>query len=52
MVQNGIRMQLIATSVTPGDVDLAKFAPKEEFESVAAPVLHHELAEVLGTFSM
>ena len=52
MVQNGIRMHLNALSVTPGDVDLAKFAPKDEFESVAAPVLHHELAEVLGTFSM
>lgn len=52
MVQNGIRMRLDATTVIPGDVDLAKFEPKQEFEKVAPPVLHHELAEVLGTFSM
>lgn len=52
MVQNGVRMHLDATTVTPGDVDMAKFEPKDEFEKVAPPVLHHELAEVLGTFSM
>ncbi len=52
MVQNGIRMHLDATVVTPGKVDQSKFAPKTDHESVAPPVLHHELAEVLGTFSM
>ena len=52
MVQNGILMHLNATSVTPGDVDPSKFAVKSDYDAVAAPVLHHELAEVLGTFSM
>lgn len=52
MVQNGILMHLEALSVTPGDVDPTKFDAKGDFESVTAPVLHHELAEVLGTFSM
>lgn len=52
MVQNGIRMHLNATSVTPGDVDPAKFLPKADHDAVAPVVLHHELGEVLGTFSM
>lgn len=52
MLQNGIRMHLEAISVTAGAVDPGKFVVKQEFESVTAPVLHHELAEVLGTFSM
>ena len=52
MLQNGIRMHLDAVSVTPGEVDPGKFRSKEEFQKVEAPVLHHELAEVLGTFSM
>ena len=52
MLQNGIRMHLDAVSVTPGEVDPGKFRSKEEFQKVDAPVLHHELAEVLGTFSM
>lgn len=52
MVQNGILMHLNATSVTPGDIDPSKFAVKADYDAVAAPVLHHELAEVLGTFSM
>ncbi|WKZ67484.1 MAG: hypothetical protein QY325_06045 [Flavobacteriales bacterium] len=52
MVQNGIRMHLDAVQVTAQDIDPAKFEPKADHESVAPPVLHHELAEVLGTFSM
>lgn len=52
MVQNGIRMHLDAVQVTAQDVDPAKFEPKADHEPVAPPVLHHELAEVLGTFSM
>ena len=52
MVQNGIRMHLDAIEVTPGSIDPAKFKADKGFETVAPPVLHHELAEVLGTFSM
>ncbi len=33
-------------------VDPAKFTVKGDYDAVTAPVLHHELAEVLGTFSM
>jgi len=52
VVQYGMRMRLDAISVTPGNVDRTKFEPKQEFEVVPAEVLHQELAEVLGTFSM
>lgn len=52
MVQYGMRMRLDAISVSPGKVDPTKFLVKEEFEEVPAEVLHHELAEVLGTFTM
>ncbi|MCB0763679.1 MAG: DUF4412 domain-containing protein [Flavobacteriales bacterium] len=52
MVQYGMRMRLDAVSVTPGEVDPGVFDRKAEFEQVPAAVLHHELAEVLGTFSM
>ncbi|HRF79066.1 MAG TPA: hypothetical protein PL070_03170, partial [Flavobacteriales bacterium] len=52
IVQHGMRMRLDAISVKPGDVDPSKFKVKEEFEKVQPEVLHHELAEVLGTFSM
>jgi len=52
VVQYGMRMQLDAISVSPGKVDPAKFKVKKEFEKVPAEVLHHELAEVLGTFTM
>ncbi|MCU0319426.1 MAG: hypothetical protein MUE88_05050 [Flavobacteriales bacterium] len=52
VVQYGMRMRLTALSVTPSEVDPAKFTPKQEFEQVKPEVLHHELAEVLGTFSM
>lgn len=52
MIQYGMRMRLDAISVTAGEVDAAKFQVKKEFERVPASVLHHELAEVLGTFSM
>lgn len=52
MIHYGMRMRLDAISVTPGEVDPAKFMVKKEFEPVPASVLHHELAEVLGTFSM
>lgn len=52
VVQYGMRMRLDAISVTPGEVDAAKFNVKTDFEQVPAEVLHKELAEVLGTFSM
>jgi hypothetical protein len=52
LVQHGMRMRLDAISVQPGKVDPAKFNVKDEFEKVQPEVLHHELAEVLGTFSM
>jgi len=52
VVQYGMRMRLEALSVQPGKVDPAKFKVKEDFEKVPAEVLQHELAEVLGTFSM
>ncbi len=52
MIQYGMRMRLDALSVTPGEVDPSKFIVKPEFQSVPATVLHSELAEVLGTFSM
>ena len=52
IVQLGMRMRLDAISVTPGKVDATKFQVKPEFQQVPAEVLHNELAEVLGTFSM
>ncbi len=52
LVQYGMRMRLNALSVTPGTVDASKFEVKSDFEQVPAEVLNHELAEVLGTFSM
>jgi len=52
LVQNGVRMRLSAISVQPGEVDPAKFEVKADFEKVPATVLQHELAEVLGTFTM
>lgn len=52
VVQYGMRMRLDAISVQPGKVDPAKFKVKEDHDAVAPDVLHHELAEVLGTFSM
>lgn len=52
IVQYGMRMRLNAIQVTPGDVDPTKFEVKADFEQVPPEVLHHELAEVLGTFSM
>jgi len=52
MVQYGMRMRLEALSVTPGEVNPAKFEVKPDFQSVPASVLHNELAEVLGTFTM
>ncbi len=52
IVQNGIRMHLDAQRVTAGPVDEAKFSPKGDFQAVSAEVLHHELGEVMGTFSM
>ena len=50
MVQYGMRMQLNATSVTPGPVNPVKFQAKVEYDKVAPEVLHHELKEVLSTF--
>lgn len=52
VVQNGIRMKLDAVSVTPGKVDASKFLPKPDHQAVSADVLHYELGEVMGTFSM
>jgi GLPGLI family protein len=52
MVQYGMRMRLDAISVTAGEVDQAKFVTKTDYTSVPAAVLHHELKEVMGTFSM
>lgn len=52
LVQNGVRMRLNAISVQPGEVDPAKFEVKADFEKVPPTVLQHELAEVLGTFTM
>lgn len=52
VVQYGMRMRLDALSVQPGEVDPAKFSVKDDFDKVQPEVLHHELAEVLGTFSM
>lgn len=52
IVQNGIRMHLDAERITPGKVDEGKFKPKGEFQPVSADVLHYELGEVMGSFSM
>jgi GLPGLI family protein len=52
LVQNGIRMHLDAVQVTPGKVDPAKFAKKADHQDVPAGVLQHEIAEVMGAFSM
>jgi len=52
VVQNGIRMHLEAQRITPGKVDEVKFQPKGDFQAVSADVLHFELGEVMGTFSM
>lgn len=52
MVQYGLRMRLDAVSIAPGKVDPSKFEGKPEYERVDPEVLHHDMAEVLGTFSM
>ncbi|MFN3876049.1 MAG: hypothetical protein ACK4L7_09085 [Flavobacteriales bacterium] len=52
IVQNGIRMQLQATSVKAVPVEAGRFEPKGEYQKVSAEVLHHELDEVMGSFSM
>ena len=52
IVQYGMRMRLNAISVQPGEVDPSRFMVKKDFESVKPEVLHHELSEVLATFSM
>ena len=49
--QYGMRMRLDAISVTPGPVDEKKFAAKTDHDKVSPEVLHHELAEVLSTFT-
>jgi GLPGLI family protein len=49
--QYGMRMRLDAISVTPGPVDEKKFAEKTDHDKVSPEVLHHELAEVLSTFT-
>jgi hypothetical protein len=52
LVQYGMRMRLNATEVRPGPVDTSKFATRQDFQRVSPEVLHHELNEVLGAFSM
>ena len=52
VVQYGMRMHLNAISVSPGPVDPVKFAVKADHEAVPPEVLHHELEEVLSTFSL
>lgn len=52
LVQNGVRMRLDAISVKPGKLAPGSFDVKEDFEKVQPQVLQHELAEVLGTFTM
>lgn len=52
IVQNGMRMQLDAVSVTPGPVEASKFTVKNDHEKVEPAVLHHELDQVLSTFSL
>lgn len=52
LVQHGMRMRLDAISVKAAEVDPEKFNVKDDFDQVQPEVLHHELAEVLGTFSM
>lgn len=52
MVQYGLRMRLDAVSITPSEVDRSKFQGRSEYEQVVPEVLHHEMAEVLGTFTM
>ncbi len=52
MVQYGLRMRLDAVSIKPGKVDGSKFFRQADHESVEPAVLHHEMTEVLGTFSM
>jgi hypothetical protein len=52
MKQYGLRMRLDAISVTTGEVDRSKFEARAGFQKVEPAVLHHEMAEVLGTFTM
>ncbi len=52
MVQYGLRMRFDAVNITPGKVDPVKFQGRPEYEMVDPEVLQHEMAEVLGTFSM
>ncbi|MBX2980308.1 MAG: hypothetical protein KF905_13515 [Flavobacteriales bacterium] len=52
VVQYGMRMRLEAINVKPGKPDPAKFQRKDEFQAVPASVLQHEMAEVMGAFSM
>lgn len=52
MQQYGLRMRLDAIRVTPGEVDHSVFEQRKGFDQVEPAVLHHEMAEVLGTFSM
>lgn len=52
VVQYGMRMRLDAVAVTTGPIDPSKFEVKKEYEPVAPEVLHHELEEVLSTFTL
>lgn len=52
MIQYGLRMRLDAVTITPGKVDPLKFEARNEYDQVEPDILHHEMAEVLGTFTM
>lgn len=52
LVQYGMRMRLDATEVLPGPVDASKFAARKDFQRVSPEVLHQELSEVLGAFTL
>lgn len=50
--QYGMRMHLDAVQVIPGKVDASKFQVRQDHDNVPPAVLHHELNEVLSTFSI
>jgi hypothetical protein len=52
VVQHGMRMRLEAIKVSTEPVDPGVFSVRTDYEQVAPEVLHHELSEVLGTFTM
>ncbi len=52
IVQRGMRMRLEAVSVTPGEVDPARFALRDGYQEVPPSILDHELEAILGSFSL